>query len=111
MTTTCQTVIDRARIPLNDAGKTRYTDAALLSYLGDGIAEAYSLRPDLRFGSFTTNPVTLFELTDTFPLPVQHEVALQHYIIYRAENMDDENVNENREQKSFQMFERGILKT
>jgi hypothetical protein len=109
--TTCQNVIDRARVPLNDADKTRYPDADLLSYLCDGVAEAYALRPDLRFGNFKTSAVTLFVTTDTFPLAAQHEVALQHYIVYRAETRDDENVNANREQKSFQMFERGILKT
>jgi hypothetical protein len=109
--TTCQNVVDRARVPLNDTDKTRYPDADLLSYLCDGVAEAYALRPDLRFGSFKTAAVTLFAITDTFPLAAQHEVALQHYIVYRAETRDDENVNANREQKSFQMFERGILKT
>ena len=109
--TTCQSVIDRARVPLNDADKSRYPDATLLSYLCDGIAEAYTLRPDLRFGNYLTAPVTLFALTDTFPLSAQHEVALQHYIVYRAENTDDENVNANRNVQSFQMFERGILKT
>ncbi len=109
--TTCQNVIDRARVPLNDADKTRYSDPELLSYLCDGIAEAYSLRPDLRYGSYTTPPVTLFQLTDTFPLSAQHEVALQHYLVYRAENKDDENVNANREEKSYQRFARGITST
>ena len=108
---TCQSVIDRARVPLNDADKSRYTDTELLSYLCDGIAEAYALRPDLRFGNFKAAAVTLFALTDTFPLSVQHEVALQHYLVYRAENKDDENVNEDREQKSYQRFQSGILKT
>lgn len=109
--TTCQSVIDRARVPLNDADKTRYSDTEMLSYLCDGIAEAYSLRPDLRFGSYTASAVTLFQPTDTFPLSAQHEVALQHYLIYRAENKDDENVNEDRETKSYQRFVTGITKT
>jgi hypothetical protein len=109
--TTCQSVIDRARVPLNDADKSRYTDPELLGYLCDGLAEAYALRPDLRFGSFNTAPVTLFATTDTFPLSAQHEVALQHYVIYRAENKDDENVNAAREAQSYQRFQNGILKT
>lgn len=109
--TTCQQILDRARVPLNDADKTRYPDAELLSYLCDGIAEAYALRPDLRFGNYLSAPVTLFQFTDTFPLASQHEVALQHYIVFRGESKDDENVNENREQKSYQLFCSGITKT
>jgi hypothetical protein len=108
---TCQSVIDRARVPLNDNDKTRYADSELLSYLCDGIAEAYALRPDLRFGNYTTAAVTLFQFTDNFPLSVQHEVALQHYLVYRSENKDDENVNEDREQKSYGRFQSGIMKT
>jgi hypothetical protein len=109
--TTCQNIIDRARVPLNDADKTRYPDAEMLSYLCDGIAEAYAKRPDLRFGNFKTPAVTLFGLADTFPLSAQHEIALQNYLVYRAENKDDENVNANREVKSYQMFDSVISKT
>jgi hypothetical protein len=107
---TCQNVVDSARVPLNDAAKTRYTDPQLLGYLNDGLAEAYSLRPDLRFGKYSTN-IELLALSDTFPLSGAHAVALSHYIVFRAENRDDEHVNANRETKSFKLFERGIMKT
>lgn|SRR4051794_39199877 len=104
---TVQSVIDSARQPLNDADKSRYPDAELLDYLNDGVSEARALRPDLSFGTYG-KALTLLGLTDNFPLPDQHAVAIKYYIISRAESKDDENVNANRETKSFQLFERGI---
>lgn len=44
---TLQHIVDRARVPLNDAAAERYTDAELLGYAKDGIREAAILRPDL----------------------------------------------------------------
>jgi hypothetical protein len=108
---TIQNVVDRARASaLNDADKARYSDLDLLDFVRDGISEAYSLRPDLRFGKYNV-AVELLALGDTFPLEKQHEVAIQHYVVYRAEGRDDEHVNANRETKSFKLFERGILTT
>ncbi|WP_458763666.1 hypothetical protein [Cupriavidus basilensis] len=102
--TTVQQVIDRGRVPLNDADKVRYPDATLLGYVNDGVAEVYALRPDLRFGKFG---VALPDLLpgDTFPLSPQHAVAMQHYLVYRAEMKDDEHVNANREIKAYKLFQ------
>lgn len=107
---TVQNVIDRARIPLNDADKARYPDSQLLGYFNDGLAIAYAVRPDLRFGSYT-KAVELLGLNDTSPLSAQHEVAMQHYIVFRAETKDDEHVNANREQKELDRFKNLITST
>jgi hypothetical protein len=108
--TAVQNVIDRARTPLNDNDKERYSDPQLLGFLNDGVAIAYSVRPDLRFGSYG-KPVELLELDDTFPLGAQHEAAIQHYIVFRAETRDDEHVNANREQKELERFKNLITST
>lgn len=100
---TVQQVIDRGRVPLNDADKDRYTDLALLDFLNDGMAEIYEMRPDLRFGKYGTDPEPL-ELGDKFPLAAKHEVSIKHYIVYRAEMTDDEHVNSNRAAQVYKLF-------
>ncbi|CAG2132516.1 DUF6682 family protein [Cupriavidus numazuensis] len=107
---TVQEVIDRGREPLNDADKVRYPDSTLLNYLNDGLAEIYTIRPDLRFGSYGT-PVARVALTDTFPLSFAHEVAIKHYMVYRSELTDDENVNTNRADKTYQLFTKAVATT
>ena len=42
---TMQDVVDRARIPLNDATKVRYADATLLAFLNAGVSRTYAIRP------------------------------------------------------------------
>lgn len=101
---TVQQVIDKGRVPLNDADKVRYSDVTLLGYVNDGVAEVYALRPDLRFGKFG-QPVPDLALSDAFPLSAQHAVAMQHYLVYRAEMKDDEHVNTNREVKAYKLFQ------
>lgn len=107
---TVQQVIDRGRVPLNDAGKDRYPDLTLLDYLNDGLAEIYEVRPDLRFGSFGT-PVAPLALGDTFPLSAAHEVAIKHYLVYRSEMTDDEHVNANRATQTYQLFQKAVTTT
>jgi hypothetical protein len=100
---TVQQVIDRARVNLHDAAKTRWADVTLLTYAQDAVSIALSIRPDLRYGSYGIAAVAL-TLGGTFPLPLQHEAAAIEYITYRAENPDDEHVNEGREQKSYARY-------
>lgn len=107
---TVQQVIDRGRVPLNDADKVRYTDPMLLDYLNDGMAEIYTLRPDLRFGSYGT-PVAPLAIGDTFPLSAAHEVAIKHYMVFRSEMTDDEHVNANRATQAYQLFEKAVKST
>lgn len=47
MLVTYQNVIDRARVPLNDSAKVRYSDSELNSYLNDGLYAMVGIRSDL----------------------------------------------------------------
>lgn len=106
----CSDIVARARLPLNDSEKVRYSDVDLMAHLRAAVSMAYALRPDLRFGSYLTTPTTL-ELGTAFPLPVQHEQVIADYITFRAETVDDEHVNANREAKFLALFQKGILGT
>lgn len=61
MSVTFQQVIDAARPTLNDAAKTRYSDAECLGYLNDGLLEMLVYRPDL---FATIGDITLVAGTD-----------------------------------------------
>lgn len=89
--TAMQEVVDRARIPLNDATKVRYADLTLLAYLNAGILRAYASRPDLKFGGYATAYADL-ALGGTFPLPARYLQTLADYTVFRAETGDDEHV-------------------
>jgi hypothetical protein len=47
MASTFQDLIDRARLTLNDADKTRYADAEMFGYALDGLREVAAHRPEL----------------------------------------------------------------
>lgn len=100
---TVQAVLDRSRVPLNDADKVRHSDATLLTYLNDGLAEIRALRPDLRLGSFTVATPDV-ALGDTFPLPRSFESVAQYYITGRAEMIDDEHATSGRAVAFGKMF-------
>mgnify|MGYP000327153201 CR=1 FL=1 len=103
-----QTVLDMARVPLNDVDKVRYPDLTLLKYLNAGIAKAYEIRPDLKFGAYDT-PYAELALGATFPLPYAYKQALADYVVFRAETVDDENVVSQRAALFLQSFEKELL--
>ena len=86
---TMQSIVDLARKPLNDTAKTRYSDADLLGYANAGIALAYQIRPDLKFGSYASAFAAL-ALGGSFPLPFQHEQTIADYATFRAQTRDGE---------------------
>lgn len=88
---TMQDVVDRARIPLNDATKVRYTDATLLAFLNAGVSRTYAIRPDLKFGGYAT-AYTDLALSGVFPFPLRYVQTLADYVVFRAETGDDEHV-------------------
>ena len=103
MTITLQAVIDKARIPLNDADKDRYPDAELLGYANDGLLVLRNKRPDLFVGAFST-PWANKALTDAFPLDDQLVVPMCDYIAFRAESKNDESILEQRAGAFFSLF-------
>lgn len=106
MSYTMQQVVDRGRLPLNDAAKTRYLDAELLGYVNEGIALLKIKRPDLFFGSFTALPGAKI-LTDAFPLDDTLYPALCDYVTARAEAKNGESVVEQRAAMFFGLFREG----
>jgi hypothetical protein len=104
MAFTYQSVIDLARIPLNDADKARYSDADLLSYANHGLLTLLKRRPDLFVGSYSSLPDGEKALTDSFPLPVQYVQTIADYVTGRAEMSDDEHVNSGRAAAFAQLF-------
>ena len=89
---TMQEVLDLGRKDLNDDAKIRYLDADGIKYLNDGIARAFVLRPDLKFGSYGT-PYTDLTTASAFPLPIEYRKALADYVTYRYFTSDDEFVS------------------
>lgn len=99
---TMQSVIDQARIEINDVATgtivPRYPTADLLSYANDGIANAYVMRPDLRYGNYGTGTSTVSDYTDlttasTFPLDLEYRAAIVAYIVHKNQSGDDAFVN------------------
>jgi hypothetical protein len=100
---TMQSILDLARLDLNDADKTRNTDANMLAFANDGLAKTVMIRPDLNFGNYTT---TFADLTtaSTFPLPLAYRPAIANYIVLRCETADDAFAVEERAIQGLKMY-------
>ena len=103
MTVTIQNVMDLARVDLNDSAKTRNTDANLVQFVNDGIAKAYVIRPDLKYGSYGTAFVDL-GTTAAFPLPLEYRPAIANYIVLRCETADDPFAIEQRAMQALKLY-------
>lgn len=77
-----------ARVDINDTSTVRNAEANVLAFANDGIAKAYVIRPDLKYGSFGTAYVDLVA-TSSFPLPLEYRPAIANYIVMRCEVSDD----------------------
>lgn len=104
MAFTYQSVVDLARIPLNDAGKDRVSDATLLSFANHGMLQIAKRRPDLFVGQYSNLPNGEQTLTDAFPLPAAYVQTLADYATFRAEMIDDEKMNSARSLAFAQLF-------
>lgn len=101
---TYQSVIDLARIPLNDGEKARYPDAALMSYANHGMLQFLKRRPDLFIGQFGGLPAGEAAPTDVVLLPTSYVQTLADYVTARAEMGDDEHVSSGRATAFMQLF-------
>ena len=106
---TNQSVVDLARVTLNDAKKARYSDAILLGYLTSAVRRAYELRPDLRIGSYGTAEDVPSALGGTFPIPDRYIQTCADYISGRAELRDDDATTEARAQAMLALFGSELL--
>lgn len=96
MAFTYQSIVDLARIPLNDSDKARYSDAMLLTFANHGMLQVLKQRPDLFIGQFSSLPDGENEPSAAFPLPVEYVQTVADYVTARAEMTDDEHVNSGR---------------
>lgn len=96
---TMQDVVNLARSPLNDDGdgvdaNRRYPDAILLRYAVSGLMDLLLHRSDLFIGQFLAPPsFASYTLATAFPIDESYMQALADWCTYRAEMMDDENVD------------------
>lgn len=102
-----QSVMDLARLDINDAAKVRNPDANVIKFLNDGIAKVYVLRPDLNWGNYANAYVDLSTAAN-FPLPLEYRAALVDYIVLRCETSDDPFAVEQRAAQSLVLFMRDL---
>jgi len=100
---TMQQVIDRARIPLNDADKDRYPDADLLVYGNEALAILRRRRADLFLGNLAGGMAAL-DLPDLLPFDDAYLPAVADYVTARAETRDSEEELMNRATVFFGLF-------
>jgi|SRR5687768_3245367 len=96
MAYTYQTVVDLARVPLNDTDKARYSDEQLMLFANHGTLALVKRRPDLFIGQFDSLPSGEAILTDMLPTEAAYAQVLADYVVARAEMTDDEHANSGR---------------
>lgn len=96
MAYTYQSIVNLARIPLNDADKVRYSDAQLLTFANHGMMALSKRRPDLFIGRFASLPNGEAILTDTLPIAPEYAQVVADWVVARAEFTDDEHANSGR---------------
>lgn len=106
MAITMQDVIDRARVPLNDSAKARFSDAVLLGYANDALFILRTRRPDLYFGTYTT--LSPLVVGDDLPINNHYLPHVADYVTARASTLDAEFTEDSRATLFFQLFERGV---
>lgn len=107
-----QQVVDKARVPLNDAKKgtpadgVRWKDATLLGYGVDALSRLLLMRPDLFVGQFSNLPdFSTYTLISTFPLTQEYVEPVCDYIRARAQTHDTEAVESSMAPTFFRLFE------
>lgn len=111
MSFTFQNVVDRARKPLNDSDKDRYTDAELLEYAVDAYLMLRRHRPDLFITQWSALPdYSTRALGSTFPgAGDEYLPAIASYVTARAEMKDDEAIVQERAQLFYKLFSVGAM--
>lgn len=104
---TFQTLLDQARLTLQDADKTRYPDAEMVVYANEAMRIYRKLRSDLFFATITT-PLVDYLVGDTFPLSPEFEYPLKRYVIAAAQARDDEYAVDGRMSKFLAQFEKDL---
>jgi len=98
-----QSILDLARLDLNDSAKTRNLDANMIQFANDGIAKAVVMRPDLNWGNYTTAYADL-TTASAFPLPLEYRPGIANYVVMRCETADDPFAVEQRAIQGLKLF-------
>lgn len=104
MAFTYQSIVDLARIPLNDADKARYSDQQLLMFANHGMLAIAKRRPDMFIGQWNSMPNGEALISDAFQLEPGYLQVVADYVTARAEMTDDENANSGRAQVFVNLF-------
>ena len=112
MANTLQTVVNLARIPLNDSdptdGNRRWPDATLLIHVNHGLLAMYRKRPDFWFDDWDNVPTGSLALTTPLPIPDEWIQPLADWVTARASTNDDEVVPQGRAAQFMAIFEAGV---
>ena len=107
MSVLMQTILDEARLDLNDSASDdtlrRNPDANLMKFANDAISKAVVLRPDLNYGGYGTAFADLTTASN-FPLPLEYRPAVVNYIVARCESSDDQFANDGRSANDLKQF-------
>ena len=96
MAFTYQSIVDLARIPLNDADEARYSDEQLLMFANHGMLAIAKQRPDLFIGQWNSMPNGEALISDLFQLDPEYLQVVADYVTARAEMTDDEHADSGR---------------
>jgi len=99
-----QSLVDRARVSLNDPDKVAYSDEDLMTHAEEAMFILHGRRPDLFIRSSVLSPPDSYDLTDEFPVSSIYAPAVVQYIIARAMTKDDEHSVQQRASAFFQLF-------
>lgn len=108
MAFTYQTIVDLARLPLNDEDKVRYSDEQLLMFANHGMLAIMKHRPDMFIGQFGSMPNGEAVLGDSFQLDPGYAQVVADYVTARAEMIDDEHAESGRAQVFASLFSNEI---
>lgn len=110
MAFTFQQIADRARLPLNDAAKTRWPDAELLGYGVDAYLLLRLKRPDIFVTGFASLPdYSALTLGSSFPSADDSYLpAIADYVSARAQLKDDEAAMAERATTFYGLFRTGV---
>lgn len=85
-----EAMVDIRSILQDEQTPYRYPDATVRAGLNDGLATAYSMRPDLFIGAFASGPPRVTASTGELPLEPMYQSALVRYAAGWCELRDDE---------------------
>lgn len=106
MAVTFQTLIDRARLKVNDADKDRWPDADALKDANAGVSAMLNLRPDIFFGQLATlNVDGGYTIGQSVPVNGRFTLMLEDWLIHRSQFVDDEGTSNSRSMAALQFFQ------